>query len=128
MQKDFNEWNEVKKKLALASGRKYFKVREVWWCHLGVNLGDEEDGKGPHFFRPVLIIKKFNYNLFVAIPLSTSLKDKTYYHCFEFKNKRQSAILSQIRLLDTKRLAERMGSITDPEFDTIKKKIKELIF
>lgn len=95
---------------------------------MGKNLGDEENGKGTEFSRPVLIIKKFNNNLFVAIPLSTSLKDKHCYYGFDFKGKKQSAILSQIRLFDSKRLAERMGMIGKMQFQGIKDKVKEIIF
>ena len=60
MQKDFDSWAEVKKKIHEKGFNSYFKERDVWWCRLGVNIGDEEDGKGNSFLRPVLVIKKFN--------------------------------------------------------------------
>ncbi len=30
------------------------------WCSIGINVGDEEDGKNELYERPVLVIKKFN--------------------------------------------------------------------
>jgi hypothetical protein len=62
------------------------------------------------------------------LPLSTVIKDKFYYHKFEFKGKQQSVILSQIRLLDGKRLISKIGSIPDPDFEEIKNKTKGIIF
>lgn len=128
MNKNFDGWNEIKKNLDSSSKKLLFKEREIWWCNLGLNVGDEENGKGEKCTRPVLIIKKFSGKLFVALPLSTAIKDKFYYHKFEFKGKEQSVILSQIRLLDAKRLLSKMGSIPDPDFDKIKEKVKNLIF
>lgn len=96
MHKDFDSWNSQKKKAQASHTRPMFKEREVWWCSMGVNIGDEQDGKGKTFLRPILVLKKFNRNIFVGIPLSTQLKDKPYYHHFEFKDVKQSLILSQI--------------------------------
>ena len=104
MIKDFDIWNIQKKNTHQSHGRPMFSEREIWWCSLGVNVGDEQDGKGTSFSRPVLVLKKFNRNIFVGVPLSTQLKDKSYYHRINFKGKEQSVILSQIRLLDAKRL------------------------
>ena len=56
--KDFDSWNRIKKKTHGSSRVKYPKEGSVWWCKLGLNIGDEEDGKGDYFERPVLILKK----------------------------------------------------------------------
>ncbi len=129
MKKDFDSWIKIKKKSHAAEFRAPFKEREVWWCKFGANVGDEQDGKGSRFLRPVLIVRKFNKRIFVGLPFSTVIKENNlFYHQFEFKGKKQSVIISQIRLLDSKRLEERMGSIGKMEFDTIKEKSMNLIF
>ena len=46
MEKDFDNWNIQKKRAQAIKERPMFKEREVWWCTLGVNIGDEQDGKG----------------------------------------------------------------------------------
>lgn len=64
MQKDFDVWNNKKKELNNAVFNSYVHAREIWWCSIGINVGDEEDGKNSMFERPVLIIKKFNQQAF----------------------------------------------------------------
>ena len=47
MEKDFNRWNEQKKALhASAAPRVYVHERELWFAHLGTNIGFEQDGRG----------------------------------------------------------------------------------
>ncbi|MET0155395.1 MAG: type II toxin-antitoxin system PemK/MazF family toxin [Rickettsiales bacterium] len=123
MQKDFDGWIVQKKKAHHAHERPMFKEREVWWCGLGANVGDEQDGKGQSFSRPVLVLKKFNRNIFIGIPLSTQLKDKPYYYKFHFKGIEQSLILSQIRLMDAKRFRDKMGDVPSHEMEKIKERL-----
>jgi hypothetical protein len=42
--KDFDSWNEIKKKTESEKPR-FYKVREIWWCRFGLNIGTEQDGK-----------------------------------------------------------------------------------
>ncbi len=128
MEKDFDTWNTQKKKAQAIHARPMFKEREVWWCSLGVNVGDEQDGKGASFTRPVFVLKKFNRNICIGIPLSTQLKDKPYYCHVRFKDIEQSLILSQIRLIDAKRFKDKMGELPSHEAEKIKEKLRELIF
>ncbi len=59
MQKDFDRWNNQKKVIQQLNNQGIlFSEREVWWCALGENIGDEENGKNELFERPVLIIRK----------------------------------------------------------------------
>ena len=118
----------LKKKVNNFEKRALFKEREVWWCRLGTNVGDEEDGKGDLFARPVLVFKKFNHNIFLGIPLSTQIKEKRYYHKFHFKGREQSLMLSQLRLIDAKRLLNKAGNLPEPEIERIKESLKNLIF
>ena len=37
--KDFDRWNEQKKKLHDGEREVLFHEREIWWCSLGVNIG-----------------------------------------------------------------------------------------
>jgi mRNA interferase MazF len=99
----------------------------VYWCSLGENIGDEENGKGDYFRRPVLILKKFNNNLFWGIPLSTKTKDNKYYTSILLKGVERSAIVSQLRALDTKRLDEYIGYISRVDFVKIQNRIIDII-
>lgn len=100
---------------------------QVFWCSLGENVGDEENGKGEIFRRPMLIFKKFNNNLFWGIPMSTKNKDNKYYVKILLKDVEQSAMISQLRFLDSKRLDEYIGYISRADFNKIQNRIIDII-
>ncbi len=127
MEKDFDSWNVKKKKADDIKIRPMFKERDVWWCSIGTNIGDEQDGKGENFTRPVLVVRKFNHNIFIGIPLSTKIKDSTFYHKIHFMGRDQSLMLSQIRIMDAKRLRDKMGSMPSNEMENIKEKLRKLV-
>lgn len=104
--------------------RLLFHKREIWHCHLGINIGDEERGEGEEFLRPILIVKKFNDHLFWGIPLTRTMKDSPYYFKFKFLGKTESAlILSQLRILDSQRLYKFIGMMSTPDFNKVKEKL-----
>jgi mRNA interferase MazF len=125
--KDFANWNIKKQKADSIAIRPMFKEREIWWCSLGVNIGDEQDGKGHSFVRPVLVFKKFNKNIFIGIPLSTRIKENSFYYRFTFLGKEQSLLISQLKLLDAKRFGNKMGELTSHEMENIKTRIKNMM-
>ncbi len=133
MKKEFDTWNEKKKKVNNDHGRPFFHEGEIWFCYIGENIGFEQDGRGEDFLRPVLVFKKFNNNIFWGIPLSKSRnninkKNSKFYYQFKFIEGIQSvAILSQIRLIDAKRLARKIGDISKNDFELVIKKLKELM-
>jgi mRNA interferase MazF len=101
--------------------------REVYWCSLGENVGDEENGKGDMFRRPVLVFKKFNNNIFWGIPMSTKNKESFYYIKVTLRDIEQSVILSQLRLLGTKRLDTKIGYLSELDFLKIQDSIVNII-
>ena len=121
---DYDNWNNLKKILSV-SKRAYFSKGEIWFISIGKNLGDEEDGKNELFERPVLIIRKFNNNIFLGIPLTSQEKIGKYY--IGLKSFRSVAILSQIRLFDSKRLVRKIGKIDSSELMDIKNKVRDII-
>ncbi len=127
MEKDFTTWTNLKKDLNNRSNTPTFKQREIWWCSIGVNIGCEEDGKNKLFNRPVLIIRKFNNSIFFGIPLSTKIKDNKYYYPIHFGGEDGSALLSQLRTFESKRLTHKMGTLTKEQFENLREKIRELI-
>ncbi len=125
--KDFDKWCKQKKKIGSGSIGRNFSEREVWVIKMGLNVGYEQDGKGDEYLRPVVVLKKFNKRVFLGIPLTKTEKDLPFYYIFEFKNKKSTAILSQVRLFDTKRLKFRYGKVSQYDFLEIKTKLTELI-
>jgi len=129
MEKDFDNWNGFKKKLENNQYFRGFGEREIWWCHFGVNVGDEQNGKNEEFTRPVLVLRKFNHSVFLGIPLTTKRKNHPLYHPIIIKGKEGAAILSQIKLLSVKRLKDgaKIAKISETIFKEIKRKVKDMI-
>jgi len=124
---EYDNWSKLKKSLSVKQSKVFFHEREIWYCSLGKNIGYEEDGKNELFERPVLIIRKFNNDIFLAIPSTSSKKDNDYYHQYELNNETYASILSQIRLLDRRRLSRKIGMIKEVDFKEIIKKIHNLL-
>ncbi len=119
--KDFLIWIEIKKILHNRTIKPpYFKEGEMWWCHLGENVGSEVDGKGDFFTRPVIVYKKLGSESLLAIPTSTKQKQGSWYVSFKYKGIHELALLSQIRVISFRRLKEKIGTIADPEMHNIK--------
>lgn len=128
MQKEFNKWNEEKKKLENASpDNLIFHEREIWWCSIGINLGDEQDGKNELFERPILVLRKFNNKICWALPMTTQAKTGIYYHTLKHNGQTFSVILSQMRLLSIKRFRRFIRKISVGQFRKIQSKVSGLV-
>jgi mRNA interferase MazF len=129
MKKDFDNWNTEKKNLNSNEKFPFYKEREIWWCSIGVNVGFEQDGTGDNFDRPVLVIKGFIKNTFLSIGLTGKKKiGKYYFYLGKIEDRDSTAILSQIRLVDTKRLIKKIITLDEETFSKLQEAIKETIF
>ncbi|MFH0912143.1 MAG: type II toxin-antitoxin system PemK/MazF family toxin [Patescibacteria group bacterium] len=124
MNKDFLKWHNQKQDLHENGPRTFYKQREVWWCRVGLNIGFEQDGKGEEFARPVLIIKGFSKEVFWGLPITTSPKSGPYYLNLDLGDETaRKAVISQIRLMDAKRLIGKIATLNKDDFVNIKKAI-----
>ena len=106
--KNFQKWHHLKSDLHKENRVVYFREKQIWWCSLGVNIGYEQDGKNKYFLRPILVLKKFNPEILWALPITSSDKKGKYYYQYKYKGKKFSVILSQIRLISSKRLLRKI--------------------
>lgn len=127
MEKDFDKWNKKKKDIHKSVFSDFVHTREVWWCSLGVNIGFEQDGKHNFFERPVLIIKKFNRDVVLIAPITSQVKHNKYYVTFIHNDEQYSVIISQLRLLSTKRLRRKLYIMNSDLFTRVRQSIKEMI-
>src|SRR3712207_2868680 len=105
MEKDFFSWAKVKQEIQERPHPPYFGVGQIWWCSLGSNVGTEQDGKGPEFLRPVVVLTKFNEHSCVVVPLTGRERHgRFYFFLGEISSRPSSAILSQVRLIGSRRL------------------------
>ena len=127
MPKNFDLWNERKKDID-KSKTNFYRARDIRWCSLGMNIGFEQDGTSQNYRRPVLIIKGFSVHVCLIVPLTTSTKKNPYHMSIgEISGKKAFVILSQIRLIDTKRLHDRLSVLDINKFEKIRKALKELL-
>lgn len=128
MEKDFDGWNAQKKKIGTDSTELYFETREVWWCFWGVNVGWEQDGGGPFFQRPIVVLKKMSRRTCLVAPLTTSIhKHPMRLSTGHIRGIRSHAVLSQIKVIDINRFVEKMGVVDEEYFNKIRKTIKDML-
>ncbi len=128
--KDFDRWNELKKKIDIDkhNPNNFPKEGEVWMSNVGLNIGFEQNGSEDNFSRPMLIVKKFNNQMFWAVPLSTKQKPfDFYFNYIDPNSKKVSAILAQIKLVSVKRLKRDIYVIAPELLEQIKQKIKAFL-
>jgi len=66
---------------------------------LAKNIGFEQNGSGESFYRPVMIVKKFNNHMFWTIALSTKQKRFDFYLNYADPNGvKVAGILAQMKL------------------------------
>ena len=126
--KRFIEWIRLKEKIDQSSAQPQFSTGEVWWCNVGENIGSEINGKSTHFTRPVLVFRKFTYNTFFGLPLTSKITYGTWYAVITFKYTKQSVILNQGRTFNVKRLRGRMGQLNEADFTKVKVGFHRLFF
>lgn len=124
----FFDWTKLKIRIHLTPDKKfYFHEREIWWASLGINIGFEQNGKHEIFERPILILKAFNRYLLWALPLTSKVKAGKYYYLIECKNEKSVIILSQLRLISSKRLIRKIRKVPPSEFKEIKEILKSFL-
>lgn len=109
---EFDLWNEKKRMTEARERKLYFREGDIFNARLGKNVGYEQDGKGGMFLRPVLVVRKFNPQVFFGVALTTRPKNHPLYMKIGvFSGRDNFAILSQCRLWDSKRLDYRMAHV-----------------
>jgi len=129
--KEYDEWNEVKKNTQQKKRKLGMKSREIFWVKIGHNIGSEEYGKGKDFARPVIIVRRLTSDLFIGIPITTTIKNNDYFHSFTYNNKSRgqvenSAMILQVKTFSIKRVLSKIGTVDKESFDEILEKTKSL--
>jgi len=127
----YNRWNIKKQDIQFLERpeeeKLYFKEGDVWWCSIGINIGNESYGKGKNFRRPVLVLKKLSADLCITLSLSTVLKTGTWFSDAVLNNENISVMLYQIRVLSKKRFYIKIGEFSQEDFVKTKEQLKMLL-
>ena len=128
MKKDFDGWNETKKATDSRRGAPFYHEREMWWCTLGVNVGSEENGSGGEYRRPALVLKGLSIETCLIVPLTTWTKDHPLRIAVGLVGGKEArAILSQMRVIDTKRLVRKIEYLDVDTFEQIRKAARGML-
>jgi mRNA interferase MazF len=126
--KKFIEWTKLKIRLHTSEREIYFREGEIWWASLGANIGHEQDGKNENFERPVLVLKKFNQFILWVVPLTSQIKEgNPYYVEYKLNGEVYATVISQLRLVSSKRLLRKVGIFLTEDFEKVREEIKKLI-
>ncbi len=127
--KDFDSWNILKKTTnsKIPPDGFFFLERELWWASIGVNIGDEIDGKNNNFERPILVLKKFNENSLIALPITSTKKDNGHFIQIRYKGIVATVSVLQIRFMSASRLLRIISRIDEGDFIMVKKKVIDMI-
>jgi len=129
VQKDFEKWSVQKKNIHNQSKIIHYHAGEIWWCYLGLNIGSEQDGTGKDYARPIVIVKDLNNRIFFGVALTGHQRSGTFYHYLgKFKNQHNTALLSQVRTLDSKRLIRKISTLDHEIFKVLKQKLQTVHF
>jgi len=123
----FVSWTKLKIKIHFSEKNFVVKERQIWWASIGQNVGIEQNGKNCNFERPILILRRFNDEQFWALPITSKVKIGKYYHAFVQNDVRYSVCLSQLRVMDKRRLLRHLGEMNEVDYLEIRKKIVEIV-
>ena len=127
MKKDVDSWNIRKKDIHDIGESKLYHARETWWCNLGINIGSEQDGDKVNYDRPVLILRGLSRQTCIILPLTTSKeRHKMRMPIGKIQDQDASVIISQIRVIDTKRLVKKIEFLDKKIFKMVTKAVKSL--
>lgn len=115
----YDKWNHFKKTLDSINITIPFFEKEIWSIAIGVNIDIEIDGKGGNFERPVLVIKKFNRNYALVLPITRIHNTNTGMHIIiSHKNLdiRSAVVLSQLQRVSNYRFIYRIGILDTLQF------------
>lgn len=125
--KDFISWAKVAYTIESRERNAFCKVGAIYWVSAGVNIGSEIDGKGPHFTRPALVLKKFGDRLALVVFTTTRRKRGRLYRPIMVSGAKSWVILDQLRTVDLLRVGSFIDELPPSELIKIKSTLADLI-
>ncbi len=92
-----------------------------------MNVGFEQNGNGDEYVRPVVIVAKYGEHTCLVVPLTHTIRPAWYRHVMRVSDETVAALINQTRVVDKRRLQERMGVVGSEEFSVLKNKIIALM-
>ena len=94
-----------------------------------MNFGVEHDRTGTNSDQPVVTIRGFNKDLFFGVALTGKKKvGKYYFPLGMIEGREATAVLSQVRLIDAKRLVRKAQTLNETVFAELTKALQKTLF
>ena len=124
MNQEYIDWNTLKYQLIETANKPAkFNERDIWWCSIGINVGYEINGKNHLAERCVLVIRKYNNDMFFGLPLTTQLKDYDSRILTNVNGTDADIILDQGKTFSADRLNRRERVMGYKEFDIVRRSL-----
>lgn len=120
----FDAWNAEQQRLDARKVEPLFREGEVWWCALGVGVGVEIQGKGAHFTRPVVVLRKLSGAGCIVAPFTTQERRGDWFHPLDWGQGPRWVMLSQMRLVSAQRLSNRVATLGSGELQDLRRALK----
>lgn len=120
MEKDFDGWHKTKKQIDALPITKYIHPRDIWWCALGINIGAESDGKNENYERPVIVMKVYNKETMVVLPITTRKKSDAFHFETITGDRTVWVKLTQTRVVSGKRFLRKLNVVDEKQFEALK--------
>lgn len=92
---------------------------DIWWASIGDNIGQEINGKGSDFTRPVYICKKLSHSFYLIVPMTSKIKNGSWYVEIEHNCRKSTLCLHQIRVIDYRRLSTRLSKVENHDIERV---------
>ncbi len=99
---------------------------DIWWVNIGDNVGQEINGKGKNFARPVYIYQKLSSDFYLVLPMTSKYKQGSWYVSIMQQARIVTVCLHQVRVLDYRRLMNKLGEIDEADMVNIQNKFEYL--
>ena len=123
-QKDFAGWAKVAAEIEARERKQNVKPGVIYWANLGVNVGSGEDGKGPRFTRPVLLLARVNTVRGLIVPVTSQKKVGMNYRELVVAGNVEYLMFDQLQTIDIKCLE---GVVDEINVESLRKVRGELL-
>lgn len=126
---EYAKWTNEKAKIKFIREVPPFAITSnyIYWCHLGVNIGSEQNK-----IRPVLIVKtKQNSSVCTVLPLTSERMNDTRWYHIDLENQNSTVLIEQLRnvsklrILSPYRLKGKLIKITLNDWNKLNSAMKD---
>lgn len=76
-------------------------------------------GKNDNFERPAIILRKNDKESALVLPITSSIRERTYYFNINISDTPRNILLNQARTISRKRMLRRIKTVSENKFKAI---------